>query len=60
MSEALESVGDSEEIEPMIEPIEKDPGDPGDLPTYDSPILKIRGKSNPQGYGSGGKFKKSK
>jgi hypothetical protein len=45
------------EIESEIPVVYEDPDDPdGD----DSPIEKVRGKSAPQGHGSGGKFKKSK
>ena len=45
------------EIESEMPVVEEDPGDPDKL---DSPIVKVRGKSNPNGHGSGGKFKKSK
>jgi hypothetical protein len=45
------------EIESEISVVDEDPGDPD---ISESPIVKVRGKSNPNGYGSGGKFKKSK
>jgi hypothetical protein len=45
------------EIESEIPVVDEDPGD---TDNYDSSIVKVRGKSNPNGHGSGGKFKKSK
>jgi hypothetical protein len=55
--EEAETASQQTEFEPEIPVVDEDPGDPDN---YDSPILKVRGKSNPNGHGSGGKFKKSK
>ena len=53
----MEEPSQPEELQPEIPVVDEDPGDPDN---YDYSILKIRGKSNPQGQGYSGKIKKTK
>ena len=53
----MEEPSEPEMFEPEIPVAEEDPGDPDQ---YDSPILKVRGKSNPQGKGQSGNQKNTK
>ncbi len=48
-------VNQPSEFDSEIPVVDEEPGDPD---SYDSPIVKVRGKSAPHGYGSGGKFKR--